>query len=241
MCGRFTLRTPLHRLAEQFLFDLQNADVAPRFNIAPSQPIAAVRVLEPGQPRQLTWLHWGLIPAWAKDRAIANRLINARGETVAEKPSFRAAFEHRRCLILSDGYYEWQKLDSPGKKQPYYIQRCDRNPFAFAGLWETWRNEAGAPVETCTIITTNANALTRSIHHRMPVILNHDDYASWLDPGHTDRESLQSLLRPYDSADLEAYPVSTLVNSPRMDSPECIEPWRPPHTDESRPRQLDLL
>ncbi|MHB8970157.1 MAG: SOS response-associated peptidase [Pirellulaceae bacterium] len=224
MCGRYTLRTPLNRLAERFLFDMQDTDVAPRFNIAPSQPVAAVRVLEPGQPRQLGWLRWGLIPAWAKGPALAKGLINARGETLAEKPSFRSAFQRRRCLILSDGYYEWKKLDPPGNKQPYYIHRRDAEPFAFAGLWERGRDEHGAPIETCTIITTAADAWTRPIHDRMPIILNPDDYAYWLDPGHADCALLQHLLRSDHSAVLEAYPVSTLVNSPRNESPDCIRP-----------------
>ncbi len=227
MCGRFTLRTPLNRLVEQFLFDMQDTDVAPRFNIAPSQAVAAVRILGPGQPRRLSWLRWGLIPAWAKDRSIANQLINARGETVAEKPSFRSAFQRRRCLVLSDGYYEWKKSDPPRKKQPYYIHRRDAAPFAFAGLWETWRDEQEAPIETCTIITTAANEITRPIHDRMPVILDRDDHAYWLDPGNADRESLQLLLRPDDSAALEAYPISTLVNSPRNESPDCVRPLPP--------------
>ncbi len=224
MCGRFTLRTPLNQLVEQFLFDIQATDLPFRFNIAPTQPVATVRVLDPDQGRQFASLRWGLIPSWTKDRSVAKQLINARGETVAEKPSFRSAFRHRRCLILSDGYYEWKKLDAPGKKQPYYIRMRDERPFAFAGLWEPWQDQAGTSLETCTIITTTANELTRVIHPRMPVILAAEDYTSWLDPRTADRDSLTRLLRPYDSAAMDAYPISSLVNNPRHDSPDCVVP-----------------
>ncbi|MCU0962978.1 MAG: SOS response-associated peptidase [Pirellulaceae bacterium] len=223
MCGRFTLRTPLHQLSELFLFELHAEDVPPRFNIAPSQPVVAVRVMESAAGRQLAWLRWGLIPSWAKDRAIANQLINARGETVAEKPSFRQAFARRRCLVLADGYYEWQKLGA-SKKQPYYIRLRGDRPFALAGLWESWQGEPGAAVETCTIITTAANALTEPLHPRMPVILADADHDRWLDPHHRDREALLALLRPFDAAAMELYPVDPRVNSPRQDDVACIRP-----------------
>jgi putative SOS response-associated peptidase YedK len=238
MCGRFTLRTPLNRLVEQFLFAIHATDLPLRFNIAPTQPVAAVRLLDPDQERQLASLRWGLIPSWAKERSIANELINARSETVAAKPSFRSAFRHRRCLILSDGYYEWKKLGASGTKQPYYIRMRDERPFAFAGLWETWQDQAGTPLETCTVITTTANELTRAIHPRMPVILAAEDYTSWLDPRTSDRDLLTRLLRPYDSAAMDVYPVSSLVNNARHDSPECVVPVRIPSADDRRQSQL---
>ena len=191
MCGRFTLRTPLNQLVEQFLFDMQAADLPLRFNIAPTQPVAAVRVLDPDRGRQLASLRWGLIPSWAKERSIANQLINARCETVAEKPSFRSAFRHRRCLILADGYYEWKKLGTAGKKQPYYIRLRDEPArLPWPGCGKPGRTRTRRRLETCTVITTAANELTRAIHPRMPVILAAEDYTSWLDPQTADRDCL---------------------------------------------------
>lgn len=223
MCGRFTLRTPLHQLGQQFLFAPPDADVPPRYNIAPTQQVAALRVTESDPARQLVWLQWGFLPPWSGRRATAKPLINARGETVADKPSFRQAFARRRCLVLADGYYEWQQTGSSGK-QPYFIHLRDDRPFALAGLWESSRGETGAAVETCTIITTAANALTAPLHPRMPVILADADHARWLDPSYADRAALLALLRPLDGAAMELYPVSTRVNSPREDSPACILP-----------------
>ena len=231
MCGRFTLRTPLNRLVEQFLFDLQPTDLPLRFNIAPTQPVSAVRVLDPERGRQFASLRWGLIPSWAKERSIANQLINARCETVAEKPSFRSAFRQRRCLILADGYYEWKKLGTGGQKQPYYIRMRDERPFALAGLWEIWQDQDGTRLETCTVITTTANELTCAIHPRMPVILAAEDYTSWLDPQTADRDTLMHLLRPFDSTAMEAYPISSLVNNPRHDFPDCVVPVEIPEAD----------
>ena len=196
-----------------------------RFNIAPTQPIAAVRQLGPGEPRQLDALRWGLIPSWAKDPAIGNRMINARAETLAEKPAYRAAYRQRRCLVLADGFYEWQKTASG--KQPYYIRLADDRPFAFAGLWERWQDKTlkDAPVlESCTIITTDANQLVQPIHDRMPVILAPEDYEQWLDPSLDAAEQLAPLLRSYPAEKMTAYPVSSLVNRPTNDSPECIQP-----------------
>jgi putative SOS response-associated peptidase YedK len=183
--------------------------------------VAVVRELEDGE-RRLDLLRWGLIPSWAKDPAVGARTINARAETVAEKPSFRAAFRRRRCLVLADGYYEWRKEGS--KKQPYYIRMRDEAPFAFAGLWEYWSpGDDAETLETCTLITTEANELTRAIHDRMPVILPPDAYEVWLDPELDDRPRLLSLLRPYESQALIADPVSTHVNNPKHDDPECVQ------------------
>src|SRR5215216_4713323 len=170
MCGRYTLRTPVDTLAEAFEIEEYPSSITPSYNIAPTQEVAAV--VEEDEKRKLEMLRWGLIPSWAKDPAIGNKMINARAETVAEKPSFRSAFKVRRCLILADGFYEWQKTDNG--KQPYYIKMQDGSPFAFAGLWEIWQN--GEEIRSATIITTDANDLMNEIHHRMPVILPPEDY-----------------------------------------------------------------
>ena len=217
MCGRFTLAIDPQELAQAF--DLAEApdEFPPRYNIAPSQPIAAI-LKHPDDPeRHFHLLKWGLIPSWSKDPSIGNRMINARGETVSEKPSFRAAFKRRRCLIPATGFYEWQKHQ--GGKQPFYICLQNQQPFAFAGLWETWQD-----ISTATIITTSANQQLEPIHNRMPVILNSEDYDTWLDPESQDTADLQSLLKPFPAEAIEAYPVSTHVNKPANDSPECIAP-----------------
>ncbi len=217
MCGRFTLRTPAHRLAEAFgVRELPN--LRPRYNIAPSQDVVAIRRAAEG--RELALLRWGLIPSWAKERSIGNRMINARAETVAEKPAFRAAFRRRRCLIATDGFYEWRKTDG-GAKQPYYIRLADEAPFAFAGLWERWAPPDEDAVESCTLITTAANDLLKPIHDRMPVILAPFDHDAWLD---AEAPSAEALLRPYPADDMIAYPIGRLVNDPRSDEAACIAP-----------------
>ena len=244
MCGRFTLRAPASLVAEQFaLFDVPAFE--PRYNIAPTQPVVVVRRAglsavqrrlpspAPGEgpgvragpvaaPRELVWLRWGLVPSWAQDPAIGNRLINARAETAATKPAFRAAMRRRRCLVVADGFYEWQKEGK--RKQPYFIHKRDDRPFAFAGLWESWEGADHSALETCTILTTDANDLMRPIHDRMPVIVSPDDYARWLDPAIEKPDQLAALLRPYATDELIAYPVSPHVNSPAHDDPGCIEP-----------------
>jgi len=240
MCGRFTLRTPLNQLVERFLFEMPGELWKPRFNIAPSQPVAALRRPDPETGRQLAWLRWGLIPSWAKDPAVGYKMINARSETVAEKPSFRHAFKHRRCLVLADGYYEWKKGETTKQKQPYYIGMLDEQPFAFAGLWESWRSPDGSPLETCTIITTEANSLTRSIHPRMPVILDPEDYDRWLATSEAMGPEIDACLRRFPSERMTMFPVSTLVNSPKNDSPGCIEPLDDSDEDDTRPRQIGL-
>lgn len=217
MCGRFTLRTPAKEIAS--LFDLGDTpDLRPRYNIAPSQEIAAVRST-PARQRELAMLRWGLIPFWADDSKTGYRMINARAETVASKPAFRSAFKKRRCLIVADGYFEWQKTDS--KKQPHLIHMKDDSPFAFAGLWEHWQGE-NEEIESCTIIVTEANDVLKPIHDRMPVIVSPGDYDRWLDP-ETETKALESLLKPYRGDDLERYPVSTIVNSPKNDSENCVQ------------------
>ncbi len=220
MCGRYTLRTQLNRLLQIYAAESE-VQWEPRYNIAPTQNAAAVRPVPDSTSRELVLLHWGLIPSWADDPKIGNRMINARGETVAEKPSFKNALKHRRCLVLADGFYEWRK---DGKtRQPYFIRMKDEGPIAFAGLWERWKKN-GLAIESCTIITTSANTLMSELHDRMPVILSKSDIDIWLDQKIDQPESLLPLLDPYPDDEMEAYPVSTLVNSPKHDSNECIEP-----------------
>ena len=222
MCGRFTLRTPASVIAAQFAL-LEVSPFAPRFNIAPSQPAPVIR-LRPGRlaQRELVWLRWGLIPSWADDPRIGNRTINARAETAAERPAFRAAFRQRRCLIVADGFYEWQSSGS--RKQPYYIHLEQQQPFAIAGLWETWEGPDHAAIESCTLLTTEPNSLVRPIHDRMPAIVAPDEYTAWLDPTQQRPEQLLPLLQPYPSEAMTAYQVSPRVNSPAIDDPQCIEP-----------------
>ena len=234
MCGRFTLKTPNPRLQELFGLD-DRPHLVPRFNIAPTQSVFTIRAsAAAAELREAVMMRWGLIPFWAKDMAIGNTLINARAETVAEKPSFRQAFSKRRCLIPADGFFEWEKLAS-GKKQPWWIRMSDEEPFAMAGLWETWTpkrdattssdNDARSPrmIHSCTILTINANADMQSLHDRMPVILPVEAWAAWLNAA-TEKVELQSLLRPYENGRLIRTAVSTIVNRPTVDSPECISP-----------------
>lgn len=217
MCGRYTLRTPAVRLTQ--LFDLAG-DVPvlkPRFNIAPTQAAPVIRM---NGRRRLVMCRWGLIPSWADDQAVGARLLNARSESVALKPAFRAAFKQRRCLVPADGFYEWQKVGS--KKQPFYFLPLNDWPFAFAGLWESWHKDDLA-IESFTILTTEANEMVRPLHERMPVILAPEDFALWLDPQMHDAQKLQPLLRPYPADGMSSYPVSTMVNGARNEDPRCIE------------------
>jgi putative SOS response-associated peptidase YedK len=221
MCGRFTLNQSATVLAE--FFSAQEVTNLPTgYNIAPTQIVATVLQNSANNQREFHQLRWGLIPVWAKDPGMGAKLINARAETVAEKPAFRSAFKHRRCLILADGFYEWQR--QKGKKQPFYFYLPDRQPFGFAGLWETWNSLSGEKISSCTILTTNANELLQTIHERMPVILDPQDYNLWLDPQVQKPEILQPLLRPYAAAAMRVDAVSTLVNNSRHNSPECIIP-----------------
>lgn len=209
----------MRAIAEAFAVD----DVPPleaHYNIAPTQDVAAVRVQSETHRRQLVLLHWGLVPFWADDPSIGNRMINARAETLASKPAFREAFRQRRCIIVADGFYEWRK--ERRAKQPYHIVPKGEPLFGFAGLWEQWKHE-GQKFESCTIVTTEANELIRPLHDRMPAILAPEDYARWLDPNLREPDKLQSALRPYPADEMELYPVNPLVNSPRNDDPKCIE------------------
>ena len=219
MCGRFILISPGRVLAAQF--ELQHEpELTPRYNVAPTQQVPIIKI-ETSGGRQLEMLKWGLLPFWTKDASISTRLINARSETLSDKPAFRAAFKSRRCLIPSNGFYEWMK--EKGKKQPYLFKLTDGSLFAFAGLWERWESKDGVGIESCTIITTDANELVQPLHDRMPVILKNKDYALWLNPM-AKWELLQPLLIPYSSEEMNSYPVSPKVNKATYDSPEGIEP-----------------
>ncbi|HEX5758616.1 MAG TPA: SOS response-associated peptidase [Thermoanaerobaculia bacterium] len=222
MCGRYTLSSPGDALAE--VFGLPKAPQLPlRFNIAPTQESAVVRAAAPGGGRRLDLLRWGLVPYWAEDKAIGNRLINARAESAAEKPAFGESFRRRRCLVAADGFYEWKTLGRA--KQPFLIRRPDRRPFAFAGLWSRWRpRDGGDPLETYAILTTAADERIGDLHDRMPVILDPGQFDLWLDPEVQDPARLAPLLRGGRGGDLELVPVSTRVNKPENDGPDCIEP-----------------
>lgn len=225
MCGRFTLRTSPQRLLEGFGGSFP--EFQPRYNIAPTQLVLAVRATPEGTGRQAAALRWGLVPSWAKDLKIGANAVNARAETVAEKPMFRAAIKKRRCLVLADGYYEWR---ADGKaKQPYHFRYEDQRPFAFAGLWESWRGVDGndAPLETCTIITTAARGIAATLHERMPVIIPPSDYDRWIAPQPLDVAQLETLLHPPLQDELIPVPVSKVVNSVKNQGPECLEPADP--------------
>ena len=223
MCGRFTLVTGPAGIQIAFPGVDVPDTLVPRYNIAPSQPVA---VLRNTSANQVELLRWGLIPPWAKDPAIGNRLINARAETLAEKPAFRTALRRRRCLILADGFYEWRQEPPPDNrhKTPFYFRLKSGTPFAFAGLWEAWQGPEDQLWLSCTIVTTTPNTLLQTVHTRMPVMLQSRYYAQWLSPAEQDPASLVPLLEPYPAEEMEGYVVSTLVNDPKNDRPECIVP-----------------
>lgn len=221
MCGRFTLTVDPANLQEAFAGFTFLPKFAPRFNIAPSQPILAI----PNDGKLAAdFFVWGLIPSWAKDPSIGARLINARAETLAEKPSFRGCFKYKRCLILADGFYEWKTIPGSKTKIPHYIFLKSRAPFAFAGLWDEWHSPDGGFLRSAAIITTAPNELMAPIHNRMPVILRPADYAQWLDASPRAPADLLPLLQPFPADEMSAYPVSTLVNSPSNDRAELVVP-----------------
>ncbi len=221
MCGRYSQATPVEQLAD--LFSLAGApQLKPRYNIAPSQSVAVIR-LSPGDGwRRLDLMHWGLIPAWEKDLTKARQPINAKSETVAKLPTFRVALRQRRCLIPADGFYEWQEQGR--YKQPVYICMKDREPFAFAGLWEHWEKPDQEPIDSCVLLTTEPNELLAQIHNRMPVILDPKDYDLWLDPDVQEGDRLKPLLHPFPPEQMTYYPVNLRVNNPRHDDRLCVEP-----------------
>jgi putative SOS response-associated peptidase YedK len=223
VCGRFTLTKSPEEIETTFGLD-ETPRWKPRFNIAPGQDVATIHQSDDGR-RELAPRRWGLVPQWAKDVRIGSRLINARSETADAKPSFRDAMRRRRCLLPADGFYEWA-ASGAGPRQPYYIVRPDRDCFALAGLYERWRAPEGDWLETCTVLTTRANAVLAAIHARMPVILPPSSWEGWLDPEQRDPARLRELLAPRPEAELEAVPVSLRVNRPQHDDPECIAPVR---------------
>ena len=227
MCGRFVRTSPVERFAE--LFGAAGHPTAPpSHNIAPGARLLAARTGAEGKC-ELCLLKWGLVPAWSDEPRTAYSTINARAETVAEKPAYRAAFRQRRCLIAADGFYEWHPQPD-GHKQPYFIRLADERPFAFAGIWEHWERD-DQRLESCSIIVTAANTLMQPIHERMPVILAPENYAAWLAPEPADPATLKALLQPYPSESMRMHPVRTFVNSPRNNGPDLIQPARLDDTD----------
>jgi len=232
VCGRYAFYTPAEAVVRLFgVTEVHAPDLAPRYNVAPTQEVPVVRLLpdrgEGAEPvRELALARWGLVPFWAKDPSIGNRMINARAESVAGKPAFRAAFRRRRCIVPADGFFEWQKTATG--KQPWYIHGTSGEPLAFAGLWELWDAKGTAPpMASCTIITTRANRFMEALHHRMPVVLDTQGRDAWLDP-ESPPALLEGLLEPVEDLALAAYPVSRSVNRPANDGPELLEPVRLP-------------
>jgi len=229
MCGRFTLRTPAATIRSLFPGLHLPADLIPRYNIAPTQPIACVRQNADSE-NEFASLRWGLIPTWAKEAKIGARMINARSETASEKPSFRTAFKKRRCLVFADGYYEWQKVGK--EKQPYHMTRTDSDSdsdspagFCMAGLWERWLDkDANEMVESCSILTTDSAPSLSPLHDRMPVIVQQEDFEVWLDRDFADIEKLQSIMKPTADDFFGFAAVNKIVNNVRNETPDCIEP-----------------
>jgi putative SOS response-associated peptidase YedK len=219
MCGRFVRIKTIHEIADIFNIKEVESDLAPSYNIAPKQPI--VVVMEDGKKKLVT-MQWGLIPRWAKDDKISNKLINARSETIDQKPSFKNSFIHRRCIVVADGFYEW--TERGGKKRPVYIYLESGQTFGMAGVYDTWKTSEGEEITTCTIITTEANEFMKKLHHRMPVILEPEYYDYWLNPENKDITKLKEILNKFISQQLDFHEVSSAVNSPVFNSPDCIKP-----------------
>lgn len=222
MCGRFVRQSDIDAYAKLLQAEV-NSNLEPGYNIAPTQDILVARVDQNGT-RELVSLRWGLVPGWSKGPDNRYSMINARADTIASKPAYRNAFKQRRCLIAADGFYEWRKQEQNRAKQPYYIHLARQKPFAMAGVWEIWRGDDDEVIQSCAIITTDANELVADIHDRMPVILAPKDYTAWLDPAMRDVEALGEMLKPFPAGRMAAYPVSTRVNSPANNSPDCIAP-----------------
>ncbi|HPF70149.1 MAG TPA: SOS response-associated peptidase [Candidatus Krumholzibacteria bacterium] len=233
MCGRINLTAPPHVLAERFYLDVA-PDLRPRWNIAPTQDVAAVVPNPLGEGRLLRMFRWGLVPPWSPEPDTGAKMINARSETVREKPAFRDAFARRRCLVPVNGFYEWQKRGDG--KQPFLFRRRDHDVFALAGIWERWEYPGGRTLETCSILTTAANAVMRPVHHRMPVVVPEADWRLWFSLDEAQQEAVMSLLQPAPTDLLIAHPVSRRVNSPSCDEPACVEP-----VDDDRTGQMNLF
>jgi putative SOS response-associated peptidase YedK len=221
MCGRYRLSRRAEILAVYYA-EYEGLDWDARYNIAPTQSVPVIRQDAKEPVRRASLMRWGLIPSWAKDAAIGGRMINARAETAPEKPAFKDSLQRRRCLIPADGFYEWQRTGK--NKQAFCFELVDRQPFAFAGLWDCWRGPHQAVLETCTILTTTPNRLLTDVHDRMPVILPPDSYDLWLDPGFRDTAAAVEMLTPFDAMLMRRYPVSERVNNVANDGPECSEP-----------------
>ncbi|WP_028390981.1 SOS response-associated peptidase [Bacillus cihuensis] len=220
MCGRYTLFTDIEEIMDRFDIKAPFIDEYQfSYNIAPSHSVLSV--INDGTTNRLGYLRWGLIPFWAKDEKISYKMINARAETIAEKPSFKNAYKKKRCLILADSFYEWKK--TPERKIPMRIKLKTDEPFAMAGLWESWKSPEGRPIYSCSVITTTPNKLMSSIHDRMPVILKPEDEKVWLDPSIHDTDYLQQYLKPFDALQMEAFEVSSQVNTPKNNSPNLIQ------------------
>ncbi|HKV94230.1 MAG TPA: SOS response-associated peptidase [Candidatus Angelobacter sp.] len=221
MCGRYRL-SRRKQIVEEYFDASGGEDWIPRYNIAPTQPVPVIRQ-HPKEPRRvLSAMRWGLIPSWAKDMSGSASMINARSETAASKPAFRDPMKFRRCLIPADGFYEWAKTGQ--SKQPYCFEVNEGELFAFAGLWDGWKDPEGRWVKSCSILTTAPNAVTSRVHDRMPVILSKDDYDLWLDPGMTNVDTVSGLLRPFDARLMRAYPVSSRINQVQNDDEDCSKP-----------------
>jgi putative SOS response-associated peptidase YedK len=222
MCGRYRLSRRKQIIAEHFEVLPDDDDWTPRYNIAPTQPLPIIRQ-HPKEPRrELSLVRWGLIPSWAKDASGAAGMINARSESAATKPAFRDALKLRRCLVPADGFYEWLRIGKT--KQPYCFEVNEGELFAFAGLWERWKDPSGNWIKSCAILTTTPNAVAAQVHDRMPVILDPDNYDLWLDPGFTEVAAVSEVLEPYDARLMRSYPVSTRINHAANDDPECSVP-----------------
>ncbi|WP_026567269.1 SOS response-associated peptidase [Bacillus sp. UNC41MFS5] len=222
MCGRFTLTATFEEIIDRFEIQafIEQENYEPSFNIAPSQAVHAV--INDGKSNRMGFLKWGLVPPWAKDPAIGHKMINARAETLAEKPSFRKAFQKKRCLVIADSFYEWKRHEDKSKT-PMRIKLKSDDLFAMAGIWEAWKSPEGKTLYTCSVITTGPNDLMKDIHDRMPVILKPDDEKIWLDPSGSNPNDLNKLLVPFDESLMETYEVSSLVNSPKNNSIELIQ------------------
>jgi putative SOS response-associated peptidase YedK len=221
MCGRYVIRTlfEVHEFMSPLMPAQGELDFESRYNVAPTQDVPILRI-SPANELHLEMVRWGLIPSWASDPSIGNRMINARAETIQEKPAFRTAFRKRRCIIPADGFYEWKVVEKG--KQPYFIHLKDDHTFYFAGLWERWERPEQS-IDSCAILTTSPNELMHTLHDRMPVILDHATAKRWLDPNASEND-LQQLLKPYDASRMDAYPVSKMVNRPQNESKDCIAP-----------------